>query len=71
LLDDVLVIAGDRITIKNIEVRKSYAPVDYKMIMDEPKMKIAVTNMIVNAVDAMASEGGTLTLVQVMQIINL
>jgi signal transduction histidine kinase len=63
LLDDVLVIAGDRITLKNIEVQKNYAPVDFKMIMDEPKMKIAVTNMIVNAVDAMASEGGMLALV--------
>lgn len=63
LLEDVLVTAGDRIILKNIEVRKSYAPADYKITMDEPKMKIALTNMIVNAVDAMASEGGMLTLV--------
>lgn len=63
LLDETLAIAGDRLQLKNITVRKQYTAQDCKMIMNGPKMKIALTNIIINAIDAMPPEKGQLTLV--------
>lgn len=60
LLDEVLAMAEDRIMLKNITVRKDYAAHDYKIVLNEPKMKIALTNIIVNAVEAMTGEDGKL-----------
>ena len=62
LLDDVIEAASDKIMIKNIAVRKDYAPYDLKIKMDKPKIKIALTNIIINAIDAMPSEKGELRL---------
>ena len=62
LLDEVIEEASDKIMIKNIAVRKDYAPYDLKMKMDKSKIKIALTNIIINAIDAMPSEKGELRL---------
>jgi signal transduction histidine kinase len=62
LLDEVLKMAADRISLKNIMVRKNYAAQDCKLVLNEPTMKIALTNIIINAIDAMASVKGELTL---------
>jgi signal transduction histidine kinase len=62
LLDEVIDAASDKIMIKNIAVRKDYAPCDLKIKMDRPKIKIALTNIIINAIDAMRSEKGELRL---------
>jgi len=62
LLDEVIEAASDKIMIKNIAVRKDYAPYDLKIKMDGPKIKIALTNIIINAIDAMPSEKGELRL---------
>lgn len=63
LLDDVLELSEDRIRLKNICIRKVYVARDCKIIMNRPKMKIALTNIIINAIDAMMPENGELTLV--------
>lgn len=63
LLDDVLELSEDRIRLKNISIRKEYVERDCKIIMNRPKMKIALTNIIINAIDAMMPEKGELTLV--------
>ena len=60
LLDEVIEIAKDRITLKNIVIRKDYAPHDLKIKIDKPKIKIALTNIVVNAIDAIGSENGEL-----------
>ena len=62
LLDEVIEAASDKIMIKNIAVRKDYAPYDLKIKMDGPKIKIALTNIIINAIDAMPSQKGELRL---------
>lgn len=62
LLDEVIEKASDKIMIKNIAVKKDYAHYDLKIKMDIPKMKIALTNIIINAIDAMSSENGVLKL---------
>ena len=62
LLDEVLEMASDKLMLKNIVVKKNYAPQDLKIKMDKPKIKIALTNIIINGIDAMGSENGELRL---------
>ena len=62
LLDEVIEMAKDKITLKNIVIKKDYAPHDLKIKMDMPKIKIALTNIIINAIDAMDTEKGELRL---------
>jgi signal transduction histidine kinase len=63
LLDEVLVMSQDRIMLKKIMIRKDYSTLDCKILVNKDKMKIALTNIIINAIDAMPSEGGKLKLV--------
>jgi signal transduction histidine kinase len=60
LLDEVLLMAEDRTMLKNITVTKDYTAHDCKIVLNEPKMKIALTNIIVNAVEAMTGQDGKL-----------
>jgi len=62
LLDEVIELARDKIILKNIVVKKNYAQHDLKIKMDRQKIKIALTNIVINAIDAMGSENGELTL---------
>ena len=62
LLDEVIEAASDKIMLKNITVKKDYAPCDLKIKMEMPKIKIALTNIVINAIDAMPSEKGELKL---------
>lgn len=63
LLDEALHIAADRIKLKKIKVSKNYTTLDCERILDGPKVKIALTNIIVNATEAMTIEKGELHLV--------
>jgi signal transduction histidine kinase len=60
LLDEVIELASDRLMLKNIVVKKNYSLYDLKVKMDKPKIEIALTNIIINAIDAMPSENGEL-----------
>ena len=62
LLDEVIELTRDKLFLKNIIVKKNYAPYDLKVKMDRPKIKIALTNIIINAIDAMGSKNGELRL---------
>ncbi|MEI9909280.1 MAG: HAMP domain-containing sensor histidine kinase [Bacteroidota bacterium] len=63
LLDEVLAMTSDRIMLKNIIVAKDYTPMDCTIWVNKQKMKIALTNIIINAIDAMRPEKGKLKLV--------
>jgi len=63
LLDEVLELAGDRIRLKKITVIKQYARDDCMMFMNKQKMKIALTNLILNAIEAMDPQKGILKLI--------
>jgi signal transduction histidine kinase len=62
LLDEVLVMTADRISLKNICIEKDYTKPDCKIVGDKQKIKIAFTNIIINAIDAMPAENGVLHL---------
>jgi len=63
LLDEVLAVSMDRILLKNIVVIKNYIKRDHKTLVDKLKLKIAFTNIIINAIEAMPAEKGELKLV--------
>lgn len=62
LLDEVIELASDRLGLKNIVVKKDYAPYDLKVKMGRARIKIALTNIVINAIDAMPAENGQLRL---------
>jgi signal transduction histidine kinase len=62
LLDEILEIAKDRIILKNISIKKFYTTYSCELLLDKPKIKIALLNIIVNAIEAMPSENGELNL---------
>ncbi len=63
LLDEVMAMTKDRIMLKNIVVKKDYTSGDCKILVNKEKIKIALTNIIINAIDSMPSEKGKLILV--------
>lgn len=63
LLDDALAMTEDRIRLKNISVRKDYSTIDCRICINKQQMKIALANIIINAIEAMASDSGQLKLV--------
>jgi len=63
LLEEALAMTEDRIQLKNIAVRKDYTTLDCKILVNKQKIKIALINIIINAIDAMPSENGRLKLV--------
>jgi signal transduction histidine kinase len=63
LLNEVLAMAGDKIMLKHVTIRKNYAAKDSRIVMNRDKMKIALTNIVINAIDAMAGMKGELVLV--------
>jgi signal transduction histidine kinase len=63
LLDEVLVMTEDRLRLKNITVCRAYDKQDHKIVLNKKKVKIALANIIINAIDAMPSENGQLNLI--------
>ncbi len=61
LLDQTLSEAIDRINLKKITLNKEYGE-DCLLQLDEPKIKIALLNLIINAIEAMEEGKGQLTL---------
>ena len=63
LLDEVLEMANDRFMLKRIVIKKVYDKQDDTILMNRPKIKMALTNIIINAIDAMTTGQGELKLV--------
>jgi signal transduction histidine kinase len=63
LLDEALAMTEDRILLKHITVRKDYSTMDCKIFVNKQKIKIALVNIIINAIDAMHPEKGKLKLI--------
>ncbi len=63
LLDEILEMNADRIIHNNISVSKDYATDDFEIVMNKPVIKIALSNIIINAIEAMAPQKGELQLI--------
>jgi signal transduction histidine kinase len=62
LLEEVITVNKDRIILKHIAIRKDYASFDDKIRVNKEEIKIALINVVVNAIEAMPPENGTLKL---------
>jgi signal transduction histidine kinase len=63
LLDEVVYLSDDRLQLKEIEVTKEYDVEDIEISINISQIKIALTNIIINAIDAVAPQTGKLKLV--------
>jgi signal transduction histidine kinase len=63
LLNEVLAIADDRITRKQIVISREYSAPDNKIVLNRPAVKIAILNIIMTAIDAMKPAEGELKLI--------
>jgi len=57
ILDESLSMATDRIKLQNIHVKKHYPPNPIILKADKEKLIIAFTNIIINAIEAMSTNG--------------
>ena len=60
LLNDVLASAADRINLKKVTLEKEFGE-DCYLALDAPKIKIALLNLVINALEAVAENTGLLT----------
>ena len=61
ILDDVIAASIDRLTLKRIKLQVSY-PNDVQQIMaDKEKLKLALLNIVINAIEAMEEQVGQLS----------
>jgi signal transduction histidine kinase len=62
LMEETLELAKDRLALNQIRVEKNYSPEICVLSVDKEKMKVALLNIIVNAIEAMENEKGVLRL---------
>ncbi len=62
LLEETLVMANDRINLKEVKLGRDYCPDDCFVLVDIEKIKLAFLNIILNAIEAMEGKEGVLTL---------
>ncbi len=62
ILDETLEMAADRLDLSQVKVEKNYATDMCDVLVDEEKIKIALLNIIVNAIEAMEKNKGILSL---------
>jgi PAS domain S-box-containing protein len=60
VIDETLDIAADRIKLKDIEIIRDYSPDICKVDIDAEKVKRALLNLIINAIEAMEKNMGTI-----------
>lgn len=56
LIDETLALALDRLSLKEIELVKNYTQDLFRILVDKEKVKIALLNIIINAIEAMTEE---------------
>ncbi len=60
IVEETLSMAIDRITLRNIQLEKHYPPKPAEIRADKDKLKLALLNFVINAVEAMPEKSGKL-----------
>jgi PAS domain S-box-containing protein len=67
LLDQMLEMAQDRLTLKSIALHKNYASEDPSVLAASESFKIAILNIVVNAIEALPNENGRIAINTMVQ----
>jgi signal transduction histidine kinase len=70
LLDEALALALDRISLKRIQVEKDYAFNIPLIYVDRERIRIALLNIILNAIEAVPAETGVLSIITLQEAGN-
>lgn len=62
ILDDVIAAAVDRLTLKRIKLQVSYPNTVQEIMTDREKLKLALLNIVINAIEAMEEQKGMLSI---------
>ena len=62
ILDDVISASIDRLTLKNIKLQVNYPNLGVKIMADKEKLKLALMNIVINAIEAMEDKSGQLSI---------
>ena len=62
IMDDVIAAAVDRLTLKHIQLSVSYPSDAVRVMADKEKLKLALLNIVINAIEAMEPEVGHLSI---------
>ena len=62
ITDDVISSAIDRLTLKRIKLKVTYPDNPLQIFADKEKLKLALLNVVINAIEAMEEQKGTLTI---------
>ena len=62
ILDEVIAASIDRLTLKRIKLQVSYPNNELEILADAEKLKLALLNIVINAVEAMDEMEGMLTI---------
>jgi PAS domain S-box-containing protein len=60
VMEESLVNASDRINLQKVKLSKSYSEKPLEVLCDKTKLKIAFSNILINAIEAMEAEKGSL-----------
>jgi len=62
IMDDVIAASVDRLTLKHIALHLSYPEDPVMILADMEKLKLALSNIVINAIEAMEADKGILTI---------
>ena len=62
ILDDVIAASIDRLTLKHIKLQVSYPNTMQEVMADREKLKLALLNIVINAIEAMEEQVGQLSI---------
>lgn len=62
ILDDVIAASIDRLTLKRIKLHVSYEKTSLEIMADREKLRIAILNIVINAIEAMEEYKGSLAI---------
>jgi len=62
ILDDVIAASIDRLTLKRIKLQVSYPNAMQEVMADREKLKLALLNIVINAIEAMEEQVGQLSI---------
>ena len=63
ILDDVIAASVDRLTLKRIKLQLSYPNTMQEIMADKEKLKLALLNIVINAIEAMEEQTGQLSII--------